>query len=112
MAELKLNIYEKKEIVKTYEAETYDLEFGTVEDLINLIDLDNLNLDDNTELIKAAGKVCMSGMNVIKPLYKDIFDGLTDEELRHTHLSELASVLINVIKFAIDQMMKGATGKN
>lgn len=112
MSELKLNIYNKKEVVKTYEAETYDLEFGTVEDLINLIDLDNLNLDNNTELIKAAGKVCMGGMDVIKPLYKEIFDGLTDDELRHTHLSELANILIKVIKFSIDEMMKGATGKN
>ena len=38
--ELKLNIYNKKEIVKTYTAETYDLMFGTVEDLIDLINLD------------------------------------------------------------------------
>lgn len=112
MSELKLNIYNKKEVVKTYEAETYDLEFGTVEDLLSLIDFENLDLENNAELIKAAGKVCMSGLDVIKPLYKDIFEGLTDDELRHTHLSELASVLIDVIKFSIDQMMKGATGKN
>lgn len=110
--ELKLNIYNKKEVIKTYTAETYELTFGTVEDIINLIDLDNLNLDDNTQLIKAAGKICMGGLDVIKPLYKDIFDGLTDDELRNTHLSELAGVLVNVIKFAIEQMMKGATGKN
>ena len=30
--DLKLNIYDKKEITKTYTAETYDLMFGTVED--------------------------------------------------------------------------------
>lgn len=110
--ELKLNIYNKREVVKTYTAETYDLMFGTIEDLINLIDLDKINLDDNTELIKAAGKIAMQGMDVLKPLLKDIFDGLTDEELRNTHLSELASVLVNVVRFAIDEMMKGATGKN
>lgn len=112
MAELKLNIYNKREIVKTYEAESYDLTFGTVEDLINLIDVDKVNLDDNSELIKEAGKIVMGGMDVLKPLYKDIFEGLTDEELRNTHLSELASVLIGVLKFAISQMLAGTKTKN
>ena len=112
MAELKLNIYNRKEIVKTYEAESYDLTFGVVEDLINLVDLEKLNLDDNNEVIKEAGKIVLGGMDIIKPLYKDIFEGLTDEELRNTHLSELASVLINVLKFAINQMMQGTTKKN
>lgn len=110
--ELKLNIYNKKEIVKTYTAETFDIMFGTVEDLIQLIDLDNVNVEDDTQLIKTAAKVCMGGMDVIKPLLKDIFDGLTDDELRCTHVSELARVLINIVKFTINEMMSGATGKN
>lgn len=110
--EMKLNIYNKKEVVKTYVAETYDITFGTVEDLIKLIDLDNINLDNDAELIKVAGKVVMGGMDIIKPLYKDIFDGLTDEELRNTHVTELAGVLINVLMFTIEQMMKGSNAKN
>ncbi len=112
MAEMKLNIYEKREVVKTYTAETYDIMFGTIEDLINLIDLEKVDLDDNKTLVAAAGKVVMGGMDIIKPLYKDIFEGLTDDELRNTRLAELATVLVQVVKFAINQMMKGATGKN
>lgn len=112
MAEMKLNIYDKKNVVKTYTAETYDIMFGTVEDLIDLIDFENVDLDDNKSLVSVAGKVVMGGMDIIKPLYKDIFDGLTDEELRHTHLSELAAVLISVIKFTITQISKGGNSKN
>lgn len=111
MAEMKLNIYDKKNVVKTYTAETYDIMFGTVEDLIDLIDFENVDLDDNKSLVSVAGKVVMGGMDIIKPLYKDIFDGLTDEELRHTHLSELAAVLISVIKFTITQISKGGNSK-
>lgn len=110
--ELKLNIYDKKEVVKTYTAETYDIMFGTIEDLINLLDLENVDLDDNATLIKVAGKVVMGGMDIIKPLYKDVFEGLTDDELRNVRMSEMASVLINIVKFSIDQMMKGNSGKN
>ena len=37
--DLKLNIYEKRKVIKTYTAETYDLMFGTVEDLLDVMDI-------------------------------------------------------------------------
>lgn len=112
MAEMKLNIYEKKEVVKTYTAETYDLMFGTVEDLIALIDVDNLNLNDDSTLVSVAANVVVGGMDIVKPLLKDIFDGLTDDELKNTRVSDLAVVLVEVVKFTLEQMGKGLTGKN
>lgn len=110
--ELKLNIYNKKEIVKTYTQETYDLMFGTVEDLIDLIDLDNIDINDNASLIKVASKIVMGGLDIIKPLLKDIFEGLTDDELKMTKVSEIVNVIIEVVKFSTTEMMKGANGKN
>lgn len=109
--ELKLNIYKKKEIEKTYTAETYDLMFGTVEDLINIIDLDKLEKGTDAEIIKLVGNVVMKGMDIIKPLLKDIFEGLTDEELRNTKVSEIAKVLVEVVKFSITQMNQGGNEK-
>ena len=50
--DLKLNIYEKRKIVKTYTAETYDLMFGTVEDLLNIIDIDKKHKDHHNESMK------------------------------------------------------------
>lgn len=109
--ELKLNIYKKKEIEKLNTAETYDLMFGTVEDLINIIDLDKLEKGTDAEIIKLVGNVVMKGMDIIKPLLKDIFEGLTDEELRNTKVSEIAKVLVEVVKFSITQMNQGVNGK-
>ena len=109
---MKLNIYDNKKIIKTYEAEAYDLMFGTVEDLIEIVNLDQLKSGNDVEIIKLVGKTVVSGMDVIKPLVKDIFEGLTDEELRNVKVSEIASVLVDVIKFAIAQMSKGANLKN
>ena len=109
---MKLNIYENKKIINTYEADTYDLMFGTVEDLIEIVNLDQLKSGDDVEIIKLVGKTVINGMDVIKPLVKDIFEGLTDEELRNVKVSEIASVLVDVIKFAIAQMSKGANLKN
>lgn len=109
--ELKLNIYEKKKIINTYTAETYDLMFGTVEDLVDLINLDQLEKGTDAEIIKLVGNVVIKGMDIIKPLLKDIFDGLTDEDLKHTRVSEIATVLVEVVKFSISQMVQGANGK-
>lgn len=110
--ELKLNIYEKKQIKKTYTAETYDLMFGTVEDLLELINIDNLQSGSDVEIIKLVGNVVTKGMGIIKPLLKDIFEGLTDDELKCTKVNEIVTVLINVVKFSIIEMSKGANGKN
>lgn len=110
--QLKLNIYNKRNIEKTYTAETYDIMFGTVEDLLNLIDLDKLNGKNDIEFIQAAVDVVINGIGIIKPLLQDIFEGLTDDELRNTKVSEVASVLVTIIKFTISQISKGNTEKN
>ena len=110
--ELKLNIYEKKNIVKTYTVETYDLMFGTVEDLLNVIDIDNIQAEDKTELVKAIAKILAHSLDVVKPFLKDVFDGLTDEELRNTKLKEIIDVIANIITYSINQITKGNNGKN
>ena len=110
--ELKLNIYEKKNIVKTYTVETYDLLFGTVEDLLNVIDIDNIQAGDKTELVKAIAKILAHSLDIVKPFLKDVFDGLTDEELRNTKLKEIIDVIANIITYSINQITKGNNGKN
>ena len=77
--DLKLNIYEKRKVIKTYTAETYDLMFGTVEDLLDVIDIDNIQSENKTELLKAIAKVLASSLDIVKPLLKEIFEELTDE---------------------------------
>lgn len=110
--ELRLNIYNGREVEKTYTAETYDLMFGTVEDLLEVIDLDNLKSGSDVEIIKLVGNVVTKSMGTIKPLLKDIFEGLTDGELRKTKVKEIAGVLIEVVKFSITQIGKGTNSKN
>ena len=109
---MKLNIYNKKQIIKTYEVDTYDLMFGTVEDVANAIDIDSLKTGSDVEIIKMVGKLVMTSMDTVKNLLKDIFDGLTDEELKKTKVSEIATVLVDIVKFTIAQLNLGLNGKN
>ena len=109
---MKLHIYEKKQVVKTYEADTYDLMFGTVEDVADAVKLDELKTGTDAEIIKMVGNLVLSSMDTVKNLLKDIFEGLTDEELKRTKVSEIAVVLVDVVKFTVVQLNKGVSSKN
>ena len=113
---MKLNIYGKKDgqkvVIKTYEADTYDLEFGPVEDVAQAVNLDALQTGSNAEIIKMVGDMVLKSMSTVRELMKDIFPGLTDEELRHTTVKETAAVLVEVVKFTLAQLQLGAKGKN
>ena len=109
---MKLNIYENKEIVKTYTTDTYDLMFGTIEDVAEAIDLDSLKTGTDVEIIKMIGKMLLSSMDTVKGLLKDIFEGLTDEEIKKTKVNEIAVVLLDVVKFTIQQLSIGSSSKN
>ena len=105
-----LPIYEKKEVVNVYEVDSYNILFGTVEDLINVIDLDSIGAGDdfNRVVTKAIPKV----FGMIKPLLKDIFDGLTDEEIKNCRLSDVVNVVVWVVKSSISQIDVNGSRKN
>lgn len=107
---LVLNIYNKetKEIEKTYTAETVDIMFGTVEDIIDVIDMDKLN--DNMAWAKVIGVA----IKQLRPLLKEVFDGLTDEELKRTKLKELIPLFKEIFKFMMNEIngLSGGKSKN
>ena len=105
MADLKLNIYDGKSIEKTYVAEEIDIMFGTVEDLLDAIDFDNLN--DEKEVVK----VVIKTLNNLKPFLKQIFDGLTDDEIKRTKVKELVPLFVDIVKYTMDEL-KALMSKN
>ena len=112
---MKLNIYEHKEVIKNYEADEYELMFGTVEDMIDAAKLDKIESGTDAEIVMAATNLVTTSMDTVKDLLKDVFDGLTDDEIRHTRVSEIVNVIVDVIRYAISQISLfggGKKGKN
>lgn len=101
---MKINIYEKKKVIKTYEADKYDLMFGTLEDVADALQLDKLETGSDSEILKMASNLVIHGKDTVKELMKDIFDGLTDEELKKTKVKEIAVVFLDVVKYTIAQL--------
>ena len=112
---MKLNIYDHKEVIKTYETNEYELMFGTVEDMIDAAKLDKIESGTDAEIVMAATNLVTTSMDTVKDLLKDVFDGLTDDEIRHTRVSEIVNVIVDVIRYAISQISLfggGKKGKN
>lgn len=112
--QLTLNIYNKREIEKTYTADSYDLMFGTVEDILGVLDTitgekkDKDDKDDKDDEIFAA---ITGAMGMLKPFLKDIFDGVTDEELRNVKVKELIPIFVAIVSSTFSEI-KGAGSKN
>lgn len=92
---MKLNVYKnQKEIEKAYEIEAYDLMYGTVEDIFEVLD----EVDEKasqTEILKAVQKHRIK----INQLLKDIFPDLTDDELKRTKIKELVPFFIDLFVY-------------
>lgn len=112
---LKLNIYDGKEIVKTYEAQDFNLMTGVCEDIINIVDIDKLTsgkLDDK-ELGIEVIKIVAKSFSKFKPFLQDVFDGLTDEEYRNTSLREVAACVVEIVKYTVGELFNvGGSSKN
>lgn len=107
MATISLNIYskeDKNEVEKTYTAESYDLMLGTVEDLMQLIDVDKMT--DNI----AITRMVVQGYSKLKPFIKDVFPGVTDDELKRVKVKELIPTFIQIFKSIVDDLDLIKTG--
>lgn len=96
---ISLNIYgEGKKIEKTYSVDSYDLMYGTVEDFVSIIDFDKV--DDQKELTK----MIINGLGKLKPLLKDVFPEITDEELKRTKVSEMVACIMEIASSVADSL--------
>ena len=108
---MKLNIYEKKKVVKTYTADSYDLMLGTLEDVANAVKLDDMKTGSKAEILGMAMNLVKNSYSTVIDLIKDVFDGITDEELRKTKVIEIVNVLADIVTYTVQQLNMGF-GKN
>lgn len=95
---MKLNVYKnQKEIEKTYSIDTYDLMYGTVEDVLGIFDeVDDLS--NNMKLFTAIQK----NRTKLNDLLLDIFPDMTEEDLRKIKLKELVPLFIELFNYVKD----------
>lgn len=102
---LKLNVYKnQKEIAKTFEVEAYDLMYGTVEDIFNVLDGVTGN-ETNADLLK----VIQDNRTKLNDLLLDVFPDMTKEDLRNIKIKELVPFFLDLFGYVRDSF---STRKN
>lgn len=92
---MKLNIYKSQtEVEKVLETDAYDIMYGTVEDILSILD-DVGDLADNDALVDAIRK----NRQKLNDLLLDVFPEATEEDLRKIKLKELIPFFIELFTF-------------
>lgn len=98
--ELKLNIYEGNEVVKTYTAQSFRLSTGVVRGIIKFIDVDkfvqNGKINEEKAVIEAF-KIITKSFDSFVQLLMDIFPDLTEEESDKTDIMEVAQIIVKAV---------------
>lgn len=112
--ELKLNIYKRGQIVKTYTTTTYDITLGTCEDLLAILGLEKFASEEALAQLEVSKVIDLVVKNYDKfiELLHDIFPDLTEEERRHIKLIELKDLLVGIAKDTINRLFNLNKGKN
>ena len=96
---LKINIYKnQKDIEKTYEVDAYDLMYGTVEDIFEVLDgMEDVN--DDSEILR----VIQKNRKKLNDLLIDIFgaEGLNEKELRMVKIKELVPFFVELFDYVL-----------
>lgn len=102
--ELRLRVNDGKENAKVYTADTIDCSFGVVEDVLNVLDFDKIS--NKAEL----AAMILKSSKQLKPFLKDLFEGVTDEELRTVKMSNIVEVFKNLYNYALNEL--GSVGNS
>lgn len=111
---MQLNVYRQDErgrvsqtdIEKTVTASPYDLFFGTVEDILSLLDVVGEDTDTDTMI-----RVIRENWDKLKVLILDVFPDLTADDLRCVKLRELVPVMLELFSY-VAKSVKGNGAKN
>lgn len=112
---MKLNIYKGKEVIKTYESDVEFLTLGVTEAVLKRLDIEAIlsqfdlkalskgKFDEILFGIKLA-KVIVENFDCFKVILKEVFEGITDEELSKTKTTEVVVILKEILISSLDSL--------
>lgn len=95
---LKIYSDDGKTVVKSYESTTYDLMFGTVMQLMELLKIEEL--DNQMEMLKTI----YSAWDEIKTVLSGVFPEVTEDDWKHVKVKELLPIILEIAKFSVTEM--------
>lgn len=97
---LELQVKDKKgNVIKTVEANTFDVYFGTIDNLMRLLDIDEQT--SSFELLKKITKA----WGEVTELLGDIFPDMTDQDWKYVRLNDLVPIVLRIVKYTFLEIM-------
>ncbi|MEE1172050.1 MAG: hypothetical protein U0K87_06810 [Ruminococcus sp.] len=108
---MKLNIYHRGKIEKTYETETHRVLYGTIRKISKISDSITVTASDDSEFYNSILKIIPSATEAIDDVLYELFPELTEEEITRTDIGEIALIIFELIKFQSVQIKAAFNGK-
>jgi hypothetical protein len=90
-----------------YNAESIDITFGTLEDILNALDFDSLNDP------RQVGIAVLKCSKQLKPFIRELFPAASDEDIRSAKASNLIEIFKGLYIYATEELGKvGEKTKN
>lgn len=107
MNNLILKIYDDsgKNVVKSYTASPYDLMFGTVMKLMDLLKIEDM--DNQAEMLKTL----YSAWGEIRVVLAGVFPDVTPDEWEHVRVKELLPLILGIAKYTVSEMFNIPTNE-
>lgn len=101
MNEIKLNIYKQSgnEIDRTVCAQEYDVMFGAVTELMEIVK--SSKEKDASGIVKAVA----GAWNEVTTILSGFFPDVTAEEWRHVKLKDVVNVIVALAKYAVEEII-------
>lgn len=116
--DIKLKIYKTRlcrEVEREVKARDFELSTGVCEDILNAINIDmfegGLDALSNESMQELAIGIIKNGYPIFIDLIKEIFE-LTDDEAKRIKISEVASVVVDIVKYSFTQLANSLGGNN
>ena len=100
MEKLELQIKNKKgEIIKTVEANTFDVYFGTINNLMELLDI-----NENTSSFEVLKKIS-TAWHEITSLLGEIFPDMAEKDWELVRVNDLVPIVLQVVRYTFLEIM-------
>mgnify|MGYP006952324057 CR=1 FL=1 len=87
-------------VIKEVQADTFDIRFGTIDKLMELLDI-----DEDTSSFELLKKVSTAWREVTDIL-SDIFPDMEKDDWRYVRLNDLVPVILQVVKYTFSEIME------
>lgn len=106
---MELTIYKNGEAVKTFKSDSFELTFGAMEDIANAMDLDSIAKGTNEEIIANGMNLMKHAGHTVRGLLHEIFNDITDEDIRHARVKDIIRVLVEAVNHTIAEIEESAS---